>query len=364
MKLVVDENIPCAAELLAPLGELLLLPGRAIDAEAVRDAQVLLVRSVTRVDAALVAGSALRFVGSATAGIDHVDTAALAERGIAFASAPGSNADSGVDYVFSALAVAFPGRGELVSRRVGIVGCGEVGVRLLRRLRAFGVACVVCDPFRDDIPENGPLQRVLACDVISIHVPLTLDGPHSTWHLLDAERLQALREDVLLINTSRGPVVDNAALLECLGGRPRMRAVLDVWEPEPEYDPRLLARCLAGTPHIAGYAADGKLRGMLQVHEALCAVMGVAGRPVHSLPLAGVLPRELGSWQEAVLACYDLRADDARLRASLIADPAQRGRAFDRLRRDYPARRELSAWRLGDVSGPLRQELLASGFSP
>jgi erythronate-4-phosphate dehydrogenase len=364
MKLVVDENIPCAAELLAPLGELLLLPGRAIDAEAVRDAQVLLVRSVTRVDAALVTGSALRFVGSATAGIDHVDTAELLKRGIAFASAPGSNADSVVDYVFSALAVAFPGHGELASRRVGIVGCGEVGARLLRRLRALGVDCVVCDPFRDDIPENGPLQRVLDCDVISIHVPLTFEGPHPTWHLLDAARLHALREDALLINTSRGPVVDNAALLESLAARPRMRAVLDVWEPEPEYDPRLLARCLVGTPHIAGYAADGKLRGMLQVHEALCAVMGVAGPPAYSLPLAGVLPDTLSSWQEAVLACYDLRADDARLRASLIADPAQRGRAFDRLRRDYPARREFSAWRLGDTPEPLRLDLLAAGFSP
>ena len=182
--------------------------------------------------------------------------------------------------------------------------------------------------------------------------------------LQDANGLHALREDVLLINTSRGPVVDNAALLESLAARPRMRAVLDVWEPEPEYDPRLLARCLVGTPHIAGYAADGKIRGMLHVHEALCAVFGVIGRAGHSSPLAGVLPNTLGSWQEAVLACYDLRADDARLRASLIADPTQRGRAFDRLRRDYPARREFSAWRLGDTPEPLRLDLLAAGFSP
>ena len=370
MKIVVDENIPCAVEMLSPLGEVQLLPGRAIDASAVRDADMLLVRSVTRVDAALVSGSRLRFVGTATAGVDHVDVAALAARGIQFVSAPGSNAESVVDYVISVLAVAFPGEAGLASRRVGVIGCGEVGSRLLRRLRAFGLECQPCDPFRTDIAGNGPLEAALACDVVSLHVPLTQDGEHPTWHLLEERRLTRLREDVLLINTARGPVVDNAALLACLRRRPMMRAVLDVWEPEPEYDPQLLARCLIGTPHIAGYAADGKRRGAMDIIRAALAFCspgaGVQGSESVGLRegVAGVLPDGSARWQRAVLAAYDVRADDARLRASLVAEPSLRAAAFDRLRKDYPERREFSAWTCAEDLGPeLARQLRALGFS-
>lgn len=368
MKVVVDENIPCAAEMLAPLGEVCVLPGRAIDAAAVRDAEVLLVRSVTCVDAALVAGSRLRFVGTATAGVDHVDADELAERGIRFVSAPGSNADSVVDYVISALAVSFPGEGELERRTVGIIGCGEVGSRLLHRLRGFGLACVPCDPLRTDIPGNAPLEQALACDVISLHVPLTREGEYRTLHLLDEHRLSRLGEEVLLLNTSRGPVVDNAALLACLRRRPRMRAVLDVWETEPDYDPQLLAACLIGTPHIAGYAADGKRRGAMAVIRAALAFCGAGERLSGSASAigpaaAGELPAGLCAWQQGVLAAYDVRSDDARLRASLVANPVSRGPAFDHLRKEYPARREFSAWRCGNASGELLPRLRALGFS-
>lgn len=369
MKIVVDENIPCAVEMLSPLGEVRRLPGRAIDASSVRDAEVLLVRSVTRVDEALVSGSRLRFVGTATAGVDHVDVAALAAHGIHFVSAPGSNAESVVDYVISVLAVAFPGEAGLSSRRVGVIGCGEVGARLLGRLRAFGLECQPCDPFRNDIAGNGPLEAALACDVISLHVPLTRDGEHPTWHLLDEHRLASLRDDVVLINTARGPVVDNAALLACLQRRPMMRAVLDVWEPEPAYDPQLLSRCLIGTPHIAGYAADGKRRGAMDVIRAALAFCGAdalsrGGEAVLLLGSAGDLPGLPRIWQQAVLAAYDVRSDDARLRASLVADPLLRAVAFDRLRRDYPERREFSAWAYGgDLAPGLARQLRALGFS-
>jgi erythronate-4-phosphate dehydrogenase len=368
VKLVVDENIPCAADILAPLGEVCLLPGRAIDAAAVRDAEVLLVRSVTRVDAALVAGSRLRFVGTATAGVDHVETDALAVHGIHFVSAPGSNADSVVDYVLSALAVAFPGEGELEGRSVGIIGCGEVGSRLLRRLRGFGLECVPCDPLRSDVPGNDLLEHALACDVISLHVPLTREGEHRTLHLLNEQRLWRLREDVLLLNTARGPVVDNAALLACLRQRSRMRAVLDVWETEPDYEPQLLAACLIGTPHIAGYAADGKRRGAMAVIRAALAFCGAAellsgGISANGLPVAGELPAGLRNWQQGVLSAYDVRADDARLRASLVANPALRGVAFDRLRKEYPERREFSAWRCRDVLAGATPRLRALGFA-
>lgn len=368
MKFVVDENIPGARDMLVRLGDVHCLPGREIDAAAVHDADALLVRSVTRVDAALVTGSRLRFVGTATAGTDHVAASALREHGIHFVSAPGSNADSVADYVLSALAVAFRGKGELESRRVGVIGCGEVGSRVLRRLRALGVTCVPCDPFRDDVEGNAPLERTLDCEVLSLHVPLTTGGAHPTFHLLDRDRLSQLPEDALLINTARGPVVDNAALLECLRARHDMRAVLDVWEPEPDYDPELLARCLIGTPHIAGYAADGKRRGAIHVVRAALAFFGRApdeatSDATVSLPLAGALPVAARSWQEAVLSAYDVSGDDARLRASLVVHPDSRGAAFDRLRKEYPDRREFSAWSCEDLPEPIARQLRAIGFS-
>lgn len=368
MKFVVDENIPCAKDMLGRLGDVRCMPGRAIDAAAVRDADGLLVRSVTSVNAALVSGSRLRFVGTATAGIDHVDARALRDSGIHFVSAPGSNADSVADYVLSALAVAFPDEGALESRRVGVIGCGEVGARVLRRLRGLGVTCVPCDPFRDDIEGNVPIENTLDCDVISLHVPLTTSGLHPTLHLFDGGRLRQLRRDSLLINTSRGPVVDNAALLKCLLARHDMRSVLDVWEPEPDYDPALLARCLIGTPHIAGYAADGKRRGAIRVLNAALAFFGqgpddASAESAVSLPPAGALPAAARNWQEALLSAYDVRTDDARLRASLIAKPDNRGAAFDRLRKEYPERREFSAWSTRALPQSLAIRLRALGFS-
>ena len=366
MKIVVDENIPAARALLGGLGELRLLPGRAIDAASVRDADVLIVRSVTRVDGALLEGSRLCFVASATAGLDHVDVPALAERGIAFASAPGSNADSVVDYVLAVLALRYPAPGALAGRRIGIVGRGEVGSRLHGRLLALGAHCVVVDPHLPPALAPASLAEALGCEVLTLHVPLDVAGPHRTVHLLDAGRLAAMRPDALVINTSRGAVVDSTALLARLEAEPEFAAALDVWEFEPEVDLSLLARCLVGTPHIAGYAVDGKLRGLAQVCSALRAFLGrtdpALEHPALSLPEAGGLPDGLQSWQQAALHAYDPRADDARLRAALLAPPASRAAAFDRLRRDYPARREFSAWRVGAAGFALAGELRAAGF--
>ena len=375
MNLLIDENIPGAHEAFARFGRVRLVPGRAIDATAVRDADALLVRSITRVDRALLAGSRVRFVATATAGTDHVRMEDLDALGIRFVHAPGSNADSVVDYVLGVLALAFPPPRGLAARTVGIVGCGQVGGRLLARLRALGVACRVYDPLlgRDIPPESGSLEETLACDVLSLHVPLTRDGEHATRHMIGAKEMALLRDDALLINAARGPVVDNAALLACMRRRPALRAALDVWEHEPHLDRALLARAVIGTPHIAGYAHDGKLRGARQVYAALRAFLGAGAAPAEPRELrpapAGVLrAADCGSWQQAVLACYDPRGDDARLRAAMLdEDEGARAAAFDRLRRDYPLRREFSAWRIGMAAlpgTPVHAALLAAGFAP
>ncbi|HCL42231.1 MAG TPA: 4-phosphoerythronate dehydrogenase, partial [Pseudomonas sp.] len=258
MHIVADENIPLLDAFFAPLGRITRLPGRQISHQDLTDADALIVRSVTRVDPQLLAGTPVRFVGTCTIGTDHLDLPGLAAAGVTVASAPGCNARGVVEYVLSCLLTLSERTGlDWRTRRVGIVGVGEVGGRLAQTLTALGVECLLCDPPRAARGEGGfaPLDQLLTeCDVISCHVPLTRTGADATWHLLDAGRLVALRPGAWLINSSRGPVIDNHALKAVLAERADLQVALDVWEQEPQVDCALLQRCALGTPHIAGYS--------------------------------------------------------------------------------------------------------------
>ena len=354
MLIVADENIPLLDEFFAGFGEIRRLPGRGIDAAAVADADLLLVRSVTQVDRALLEGSAVKFVGTCTIGTDHLDLDYFQQAGIAWASAPGCNARGVVDYVLGSLLVLAEQQGvDLASRTYGVIGAGQVGSRLLKVLRGLGWGVLVCDPPRQ-AAEGGDfvsLQQVLdECDVISLHTPLERLGEHPTHHLFDSLRLAALKPGSWLINASRGAVVDNQALRELLTQRSDLQVVLDVWEGEPQADVELAALCRIATPHIAGYSLDGKLRGTAQIYQALCQHLGVAS----SIELAQLMPAPWLSeltidasaapaWALASIcrAVYDPRRDDADFRRSLQGDAATRRAAFDGLRKHYPMRREI-----------------------
>lgn len=356
MLIVADENMPRVREWFAPLGEVVTIPGRNLDAAAVRDADALLVRSVTRVDRALLDGSRVRFVGSATIGTDHLDLDYLRASGIACANAPGCNADAVVDYVLSSLC-ALDGVLERLlggDAQVGIVGLGNVGGRLYRRLSALGIRCLGHDPLlaaASALPRHE-LATVLAADVICCHTPLTRGGPHPTFHLLDAARLEQLRSGKrVLINAGRGGAVDTAALTSALDGETGFRAVLDVWEDEPAIDGELLRAVSIATPHIAGYSLDGKLAGTRMVLEAFCRFAGVSVPLVENVESVAleldIAPHSsvVTLVRAAVQAVYDVRGDDQRLRAALSSGvgAAGRGAAFDALRKHYPERREIAA---------------------
>ncbi|AOE86335.1 4-phosphoerythronate dehydrogenase PdxB [Pseudomonas sp. TCU-HL1] len=359
MRIVADENIPLVDAFFGDLGEIRRLPGRAIDAAALADADLLLVRSVTRVDRALLAGSPVRFVGTCTIGTDHLDLDYFSEAGIAWSSAPGCNARGVVDYVLGSLLVLAEDEGvDPASRTYGVVGAGQVGGRLVEVLRGLGWRVRVCDPPRQAV-EGGDyvdLRTILReCDAISLHTPLNAGGDHPTRHLLDAERLGQLRRGAWLVNASRGAVVDNRALRELLGQRTDLRVVLDVWEGEPLASVELARLCRIATPHIAGYSLDGKLRGTAQIYQAWCRFSGQA----ESIQLDELLPAawlsELSldgscdpGWALATLcrAVYDPRRDDADFRRSLVGDDAQRRAAFDALRKHYPVRREIDGLRV------------------
>jgi erythronate-4-phosphate dehydrogenase len=368
MQIVADENIPLLDEFFSAFGPIARHPGRGIDRAALGDAEMLLVRSVTRVDRALLEGSRVRFVGTCTIGTDHLDLDYFAEAGIAWSSAPGCNARGVVDYVLGCLLALAETTGRpLAGLRYGVVGAGQVGGRLVQVLRGLGWPVLVCDPPRQaaeggDFVELATILR--ECDVISLHTPLDV----GTRHLLGAEQLRALRPGAWLINASRGPVVDNAALKAHLSAGADLQVALDVWEGEPLADPELAALCRIATPHIAGYSLDGKLRGTAQIYHAYCAAMGLEER----VRLADLLPP---AWLEAMAlhagaspewalaslcrAVYDPRRDDADFRRLLVGDAAQRKAAFDALRKHYPYRREIDGLRVRlDGEAPRLAELV------
>ncbi|PKO16759.1 4-phosphoerythronate dehydrogenase [candidate division BRC1 bacterium HGW-BRC1-1] len=366
MNILIDENIPFAPEAFASLGRVTTAAGRAITPEMVRDVEVLIVRSITRVDERLLVESRVGFVATATIGTDHVDLAYLQRRGMGFSSAPGSNAESVTQYVTAALFEAARAQGRSLSEMsIGVVGAGNVGSRVARNARALGMTVLVNDPPRARAEGNDgfvDLREAVAADVVTLHVPLTKSGPDATAHLADAGFFGQMKPGSIFINTARGGVMDQAALAAGLqAGRPVL-AVLDVWEDEPAVDPAMLAsRCkgdedapavLIATPHVAGYSHDGKVRGTEMVYRAACdwlktpavweasQVMPEAEVPRLELTTAGRSTLDLVD--EAVRAVYDIREDDAAFRALSNVPAEERAAFFDRLRKQYPVRREFS----------------------
>ncbi|AZF09808.1 Erythronate-4-phosphate dehydrogenase [Pseudomonas sp. R2-37-08W] len=354
MLIVADENIPLLDAFFQGFGEIRRVPGRSIDRATVEQADVLLVRSVTNVNRALLEGTKVGFVGTCTIGTDHLDLDYFRQSGIQWSSAPGCNARGVVDYVLGSLQTLAEIEGADLSRRTyGIVGAGEVGGRLVQVLKGLGWNVLVCDPPRQ-IAEDGDyvsLQQIIEqCDVISLHTPLTKSGNGSTWHLFDRQRLAQLKPGTWLINASRGAVVDNAALRDVLLEREDLQAVLDVWEGEPQVDADLADLCVLATPHIAGYSLDGKQRGTAQIYQAFCAHLGQEP----SIQLRDLLPAPWlaevhlnastdPAWALATLcrSVYDPRRDDADLRRSLVGTVEEQRKAFDLLRKHYPERREI-----------------------
>ncbi|CAM7707622.1 4-phosphoerythronate dehydrogenase PdxB [Atlantibacter hermannii] len=351
MKILVDENMPYARDLFARLGEVTAVPGRPIPVEELDDADALMVRSVTKVNSQLLDGKNVRFVGTATAGTDHVDQDYLAQAGIAFSAAPGCNAIAVVEYVFSALLMLAERDGfQLTDRTVGIVGVGNVGGRLQKRLEALGVRTLLCDPPRAANGEPGdfqPLDKLVEeADILTFHTPLYKDGPYKTWHLADEALISRLKPGTILINACRGAVVDNAALLKCLEAGQKLSTVLDVWEPEPDLNVALLEKVDIGTAHIAGYTLEGKARGTTQVFEAYSAFIGkpqqIALDTLLPAPEFGRItlhgPLDQATLKRLVHLVYDVRRDDAPLRK--VAGVAGE---FDKLRKHYLERREWSS---------------------
>ncbi len=373
MKIVADENIPYVREAFGTLGEVITLSGRRIGAASIRGSEVLLVRSITEINGPLLEGSGVRFVGTATIGTDHIDKEYLHSHGIEFASAPGSNANSVAEYVVAALLRLATRKGfRLSGKTLGVIGVGNCGSRVARKAEALGMRIILNDPplqRQTGDPEYRPLEELLDCDVLTLHVPLTHEGVDATHHLVDEGLLEKLRPECILINTSRGAVVDNLALLAALHSGRIAGGVLDVWENEPEINLNLLDQMDIGTSHIAGYSLDGKVNATAMLYEAACRFFKLTPlvdvrslMPPSNVPRIEIrkpVPNHSANTQgraeatsitardedeetiaEVVRSVYDVERDDAALRRIHKLEPAERGAYFDRLRKEYPVRRE------------------------
>jgi len=360
MKIVADRNIPFVQACFAHLGEVELCNGRDITADVLADADALLVRSITKVNADLLRGSQVRFVATATIGLEHIDRAYLAEQGIGFSSAPGSNANSVAEYIVAGLlAVAERHNMQLAGRSIGIVGVGNVGKRVALKCRALGMETVLNDPplaRQTGDAQYRPLQALGDCDFVTLHTPLTHTGPDKTYHLADKAFFAALKPGAVFFNSARGPVHDTDALKGAIESGRLRATVLDVWENEPAIDMDLLRSVDLGTPHIAGYSFDGKVAGLIMIYEALCRHLGQA--PMHRredfLPAPErpciEIPTPIDDVQQrlgkTVQQVYDIRQDDANTREILTVSSEERGAYFDGLRKNYPRRREFQNTRI------------------
>lgn len=369
MRILADENIPAVVDAFEDLGEIRTVPGRSISAADVRDVDVLLVRSVTRADAALLSDSPVRFVGTATIGTDHLDLPWLSQSGITVASAPGSNADSVSSYVAAIIGkLRRDGRlnRPLADLSSGIVGYGNCGSRVARMARALRMDVKICDPPLASTRSHldlVSLNELSSCDIITVHVPLTGSGEHPTHHLIDAEFMSKLKPGSVIINASRGGVVNEVALLDELKAK-RLSAGLDTWVGEPVVNRELLARVAVASPHVAGYSIDGKVRGTAMLREALIdwleAQNAERSRQTWD-PYATVLSKEASELRlevpqdeaaeeafllELIESVVQIETDHESMMGLMEVNDEAMAMGFDRLRKSYRARREFTAYRV------------------
>lgn len=372
MKFIADKAIPHIKEAFSTIGTVESLPAHKITSTALKHADGLLVRTTTGINHKLLEGTRVAFVGTATIGTDHIDLSYLEKRGIRLASAPGCNAPAVGEYVLTALLALQQKTGvSLQGKTMGIIGAGNTGTAVQRKLEAIGISCLFNDPplaEKSDQRQYLDLDELLPrSDLISVHVPLTRTGKHPTKHLVDEQLLEKLKPGCILVNTSRGETLDGNALKNNrhrLGG-----VILDVWENEPDIDPELIPGIDIATPHIAGYSIEGKVRATDMILQKASDYFkepktwhAEDALSQYRIPEITVSDEDT-AMEQAVTQVYDIFADDKRLRQFSQQDKP--GEYFADLRNHYQFRREFSSCRIRihrHLSFSNRQRLSQIGF--
>ncbi len=369
MKIVADDKLPFLKGVMESVAEVVYLPGSKTTPDDVRDADALITRTRTKCNAALLEGSQVRFLATATIGYDHFDTEYLDRKGIAWTNAPGCNSSSVAQYITSALLNLAVKHGfQLPGKTLGVIGVGNVGKKIAKLGRALGMNVLLNDPPRADVEgKDGfvDLECLLKeSDIVTTHVPLESGGKYPTFHLAGQDFFARMKNGAFYINSSRGEVCAPAILKENLRSGKLAGAILDVWEDEPDIDLELLKMLDFGTPHIAGYSTDGKANGTAMSVNAISRVF--------DLPLKEWYPANVPAPAEPCIEVSEsgnFEADMLKIvsRSYNIADDCRRLRqspeTFEKQRGDYPLRREFPAYTVtGKLSGQLKNALTGLGF--
>lgn len=361
MQILADRIIANAKEAFSVFGEVTLFEGRDLNPSMLKRADVLLIRSVTKVDATFLASTPVKFVGTATAGMDHVDVDSLEQAKITFASAPGCNANAVAEFIATSV-VTFCVRENLraESTQVAIIGHGAVGSRVEHKLVSLGFGCLLTDPFKAQ-ENNGndyvSLDAALGADIVTLHAPLTTDGPYPTYRLIDAPQIDRMRNCRLLINAARGGIVNEVALMARVNSDPRFHAQLDCWENEPQINRDLIAQLFRASPHVAGHSIEARQNATSMLVGALlkwCRAEPSLSKPsqqyadVDNMGLGegGEIQDNFSALAHLLTQCCPINdINDAMLDLSRLSE-GKAGAEFDRLRRQFAGRREFTAYQV------------------
>lgn len=342
MKIIIDNKIPYIKEAVQRIAdEVVYAPGKDFTPELVRDADALIVRTRTHCNRDLLEGSRVRFIATATIGFDHIDTEYCKQAGIEWTNAPGCNSASVAQYIQSSLLVWKSVRNKRLNElTIGIIGVGNVGSKVAKVAQDFGMRVLLNDLPREEkegAERFSSLKKIAEeCDIITFHVPLYKEGKYKTFHLADEVFFQSLKRKPVIINTSRGEVIQTDALLKALNSQMISDAIIDVWEHEPEINRDLLEKTFIGTPHIAGYSADGKANATRMSLDAICKFFQIKGDYEINAPAPASPIIHAKNHEEAVLQMYNPTEDSNRLK--------NQPELFETLRGDYPLRREEKAY--------------------
>ncbi|MDX1347237.1 MAG: 4-phosphoerythronate dehydrogenase [Thiomicrorhabdus chilensis] len=346
-KIIIDDAIPFAQAMFSHLGDIQLMPGRDINAQSVKQADALIVRSRTQVNETLLKNSPVSFIGSTVVGLDHIDQLYLKNNGIEFYSAQGCNANSVTEYIITSLLDVAEHKGfELKNKTLGIIGVGHVGSLVHRKAQALGVRCLLNDPPK--VRQNPELEdqyvdleSCLKADIITVHTPLTHSGEDPTHHLVSAQKLAKIQPNQIIINAARGGIIDEQAWAQT----PTLANIIDCWENEPNIDSALYQTAYLATPHIAGHSLDAKIAGGEMVYQQLCHFWNI--EPDDSWktqlpPEPNVLHIQYKKSLQSTLyqtlrLTYDPRQDDQAIRNT---DMAKLHQQYEFYRRNYPIHRE------------------------
>ena len=366
INILFDENIPFAEEAFSGLGKVQLKQGRDITNSDLQSIDVLIVRSVTRVNEILLKGTPVKFVGTATIGTDHLDIEYLRMHNIKFESAPGCNSFAVVEYIFTALVkLAAEYKISLSEKSIGIIGYGNIGSKIAKIADSFGIKTLINDPPLQRATNNNffvSYEDAIKSDIITFHVPLNLSGVDKTFHMLSDENLKNFGSDKIILNSSRGSVIANNDLKNIIKQNKNL-TVLDVWENEPRIDIDLLQIVKFGSPHIAGYSLEGKVNGTMIVYDKLCNHLNI--NPDWKPLLPTVENSELSfeqtnnieeSFNKLFSKIYRLEKDDTNFRKIIALEEKDRGKYFDQLRKNYPVRREFSNYSV-KINSRLEREI-------